>query len=221
MACWVTFQGCSSICLAACVTEEGDCEVWESVLGSVRVWSWALTAFVALSVYSWLLKHMQVQLLRSTSMQASQAWGWIYTHQPDRFHCSWGGVWGFVGQGRCKLSQRNFLLLIAVWKVIDGCICVFGAQNDLKQYNYVKNFPLKQSWIFPSFIKTALNQFKSLFFQTRSLLYYLMQLSGISWNTGFFPIENIFLLPSSRSLTALSFLSSSAPCSMWDWVFKQ
>ncbi len=169
MACWVTFQGCSSICLAACVTEEGDCEVWESVLGSVRVWSWALTAFVALSVYSWLLKHMQVQLLRSTSMQASQAWGWIYTHQPDRFHCIWGGVWGFVGQGRCKLSQRNFLLLIAVWKVIDGCICVFGAQNDLKQYNYVKNFPLKQSWIFPSFIKTALNQFKSLFFSGRTL----------------------------------------------------
>lgn len=59
MACWVTFQGCSSICLAACVAEEGDCEVCESVLGSVRVWSRALTAFVALSVYSWLLKHMQ------------------------------------------------------------------------------------------------------------------------------------------------------------------
>lgn len=168
------------------------------------------------------------QLLRPTSMQASQAWGWIYTLQPDRCHCIWGGVWGFVGQGRCELSQRNFLLLIAVWKVIDGCICVFGAQSDLKQYNYVKNLPLKQSWIFPSFIKMALNQFKSLFFfqreeslEKQSLLYYLMQLSGISWNTGFFPIENIFLLPSSRSLTALSFLSSSPPCSMCDRVFKQ
>lgn len=58
MVCGVAFQGCSSICLAA---EDGDWRLWSvrGVLGCVRVWSPRSSFCGSLSVYSWLLKHMQ------------------------------------------------------------------------------------------------------------------------------------------------------------------
>lgn len=60
-----------------------------------------------------------------------------------------------------ELSQQNFSLLIAVWKVIDRCICVFGAWSEVQ---LCLESSIKTVFLL-SLIKMTLNQFKSLFFQ--------------------------------------------------------
>lgn len=91
-------------------------------------------------------------------MKASQAWGWIYTHQPDRCHCIWGGVWGFVGAVKTELLTVNCgmegdrSMHLCFWSV-----------EWIKQVQLCLESSIKTVFLL-LLIKMALNEFKSLFF---------------------------------------------------------